>query len=114
MRLHELARDGKAERISELYHELNAPVLLLLDGRTILHTAIKERRLDLVQWLVHPLSYYNKHAPLSSSIISYTGRQLKGDGLLHEDSLQELTKRLRQMQEEQARSWRRAEGALQV
>lgn len=93
-RLHELARDGKAERISELYHELNAPVLLLLDGRTILQTAIEARQLDLVQWLVQPLSSYNKYVPLSSSIISYTGRQLHGDTITPKPLPEELCKRL--------------------
>ena len=73
-RLHELARRGDADAISHHFHKCNGSVLLLLNGEhTILHTAIEARQLDLVQWLVQPLSVHNKYTPLSSSVVSYRG-----------------------------------------
>ena len=73
-RLHELARRGDAQRISDLFHIHSAPVFLLFnDEHTILHTAIEARQLDLVQWLVQPLSYFDAYTPLSSNIIDING-----------------------------------------
>ena len=75
-RLHKLARSGDTARISAMFHEHNAPVLLLLNGRTIIHTAIEARQLDLVQWLVQPLSCYHRYSPLSSGIITPNHHQV--------------------------------------
>ena len=50
--LHDLARAGDAERISRLFHEEHGSVMLPLNGRTILHTAIEARQLGVIQWLV--------------------------------------------------------------
>ena len=50
--LHDLARAGDVERISHLFHEEQGSVMLLLNGRTILHTAIEARQLGVIQWLV--------------------------------------------------------------
>ena len=87
-RLHDIARVGQMEQISLLFHEHHVPMMLLLNGRTILHTAIQARQLDLVTWLIRPLCSGNRHAPLSSSIIAFgnayeretiTPRPLPGD-----------------------------------
>ena len=50
--LHDLARAGDVERISHLFHEEHGSVMLPLNGRTILHTAIEARQLGVIQWLV--------------------------------------------------------------
>ena len=46
-------------------------MLLLHEQHTILHTAIEARQLDLVQWLVQPLS--SGYLPLSSHVVYQTG-----------------------------------------
>ena len=68
--LHDAARAGDAQRISSL-SQRHFPVMLELDGRTILHTAIVNRRLDLVKWLTQTLNVYSQYSPLSSGFIAH-------------------------------------------
>ena len=80
--LHDLVRAGDVDRISHLFHEEHGGVMLLLEGHTILHTAIEARQLGVIEWLVRPLSQYNKPAPLSSNIISFPRYHVQDDTIV--------------------------------